>query len=304
MKKILLGIITSLFLLSALTIAIPGKMYAANTGIQISPVTYEFNINPGETITGKMLITNRNNETMDYALEVELFKNSSEDGVPSFEAVKPETGVTDLTSWVSFPEGTTGSIDVNKDKEVNFTITVPGDAEPGGHYGAIFAKQTKPIITGSNAVGVVARVGALVLVSIPGEVSNDAQIIEFNAPKIVWKGPVDFSMRVKNNGSVHYNSSGKANIKNIIGKAFDIDLGTHIVLPKNIRAYSANWGNKYPFGYYKVTPTTTDGEGNIVSGTPVIIWAIPLIIVIPSLIGLILLILLIIYLRKHVRFTK
>lgn len=277
---------------------------AANTGIQISPVTFNFDINPGETKTGTLRITNRNDVAMDYVMELEIFDNSSENGVPSFVAVPPTEGASTFVNWVTFPDGNSGSIAVGQSKEVNFVVAVPAGAEPGGHYGAIFAKQTKPLIQGQNAVGVAARVGALTLISVPGETTDGATVKTFTAPRFVWRGPVNFTMRVENTGTVHYDSQATASVKNIFGAANKIDMGTHTILPKNVRLFEKTWDIKYPFGYYKITPTATDGSGTVVSGPTVTMIAIPLIIVVPVLVGLLLLIWLIVYLKRHVRIVK
>ena len=300
MKLIKLGIILGFLGLLLIPFGLAG---AANTGIQISPVTFNFEVNPGATETGKITITNRNDEAMDYVMEVENFSNSSEDGAPTFSVAKPGDGVSSFSSWVTFPAGDKGSIAVGKSAEVSFLITVPATAEPGGHYGAIFAKQTKPLIQGENQVGVATRVGSLALVSVPGETVKSASIKEFQIPKFIWKGPAPFKLRVENTGTVHYDSKGVAEIKNTFGSIVSLDMGTHTVLPKSIRAYEATWQTKYPIGYYQVTPTATDGDKGIVRGDTVGVIAIPLIIVIPILIVLILLIILISYLRRHVRFV-
>lgn len=305
--KTLNKIITTLGLLGLLgllTILPISSTHAANTGIQISPVTFNFEIKPGETQDGKILITNRNDETMNYVMELEIFDNSSEDGVPSFTVVKPSEGVVTFVDWVTFPDGDTGSIDVGKSKEVNFTISVPAGAEPGGHYGAIFAKQTKPLIQGQNQVGVSARVGTLFLISVPGKTTQAAQVIEFKAPKFVWKGPVNFKMRVQNTGTVHFDSKSVAIINNLIGADTNFELGTHTILPKSIRAYEASWNKKYPFGFYKITPTATDGNNVTISGSEVTMIAIPLIIVIPILVGILIIIWIIVYFKRHVRIVK
>lgn len=280
------------------------KVKAANTGIQISPVTFNFEIKPGETQTGKMTITNRNDETMDYVMELEIFEDSSENGVPSFTAVKPAEGLSSFVDWVTFPDGNIGSVPVGESKQVSFIISVPVGAEPGGHYGAIFAKQTKPLLEGGNQVGIAARVGALTLISIPGKTTQGLKILEFDVPKFVWRGPVDFKMRVKNTGSVHFDSKAVAKIQNLIGGPTNFELGTHTILPKNTRVYEAIWASKYPFGYYTVTPTATDGNSKIISGATVTMIAIPLVIVIPSLVGLLILIWVIVYLKRHVRIVK
>lgn len=282
----------------------PSSVLAANSGLQLSPVTINLEVKPGESADGKILITNRNDEKMDFVLEKENFESSSEDGVPAFTSVKSEGSTASLTEWVSFPDGDSGSIEVGKDKEMVFRITVPANAEPGGHYGAVFAKQVKPLIEGGNQIGITARVGALVLVSVPGKVTNGAKVLDIQSPKVVWKGPIDLKMRVQNIGTVHYDSKAGADIKNLLGSATKLDMGTHTILPDGIRMYESKIDKKYPFGYYKITPTATDGTGNIVSGAAVAVWAIPLIIVIPVLIVLILLIIIIMYAKRHFKYSS
>lgn len=302
MKKILSLLVLGLAFGSLLIFGRAQAQAASETtGIQISPVTFNFEIKPGATEISKVTVTNRNNESMNYVLETELFSESSEDGVPSFEAVKAVKGVSSLSDWIKFADGTSGTIVAKGSKEINFTIEVPKDADPGGHYGAIFVKQIKTSENGQNEVTVAARVGALALVSVPGKVTKTAQIIDFKAPKIVWKGPVGFTMRVQNNGTVHYDSEGKAVLKSLFGTTSTVDLGTHTVIPKSIRAYAGEWAKKYPFGYYKVTGSATDGDKNLVTKSTYLI-AIPLIIVIPIIIFIILLIIIIKYIKRHFKY--
>lgn len=301
MKKILTGII-SILLLSFWGLILPLNALAENKGIQISPVTFKFEIKPGESKADKIIVTNRSDEVLNYVIEVEVFEKSSEEGAPIFKAVEPTSGVPSLIDWVVFSESKTGSLGPNQEKEINFTINVPENAEPGGHYGAIFVRQVRS--AGSNQIGVATRVGALVLVAVAGDVTKGVKVVEFIAPKIVWKGPVSFKMRVQNTGTVHYDSQAKAVIKNVLGSSSELDLGTHIILPKNIRLYENTWGKKYPFGYYRITPMATDGTGTFIPGTMATMWAIPIVIVGPVIVGLILLILLIRYIRRHVRIVK
>lgn len=294
-----------LILFAALASLIVAGIADASNGVQISPVTYNFEINPGETKASTVTITNRENEALNYIMETEIFKQSDESGVPSFSRVEPGEGVSSFIDWVVFEAGSeTGTVEPKQVKVVNFTITVPENAEPGGHYGAIFARQVKKNAEGKTEVAVAARVGTLILISIPGDVDNSVKVLEFKSPKFIWRGPVVFKLRVENTGSVHYDSKGTANIKNIIGKSTTLEMGTHTILPGSVRAYEASWNNKYPFGYYKITPTATDGTGKNMTGAEVAVIAIPLLIVIPAVILIILLVIGILYLRRHVRFVK
>jgi hypothetical protein len=299
---------SGLVVLVVLFLAISASTYAqespTKSGIQISPLSYNFEINPGGTLDAKIILKNLNPDDLNYVAEVEGFTQTSDEGAPSFTSdIDPNT-VTSIKSWFTFGVDGKGTILPGMEKEIAFTVTVPKDAEPGGHYAAVFGRQVKDLAVGSNEVGVTSRVGTLVLISVPGKVTNGAEIIEFIAPKYVWSGPMSFSMKVKNTGSVHYDAIGSFLVEPLLSKASNFELAKHTILPGGTRNFQKNWPSKYPFGYFKVTPTATDGANAQVTLPSVAIVAVPLIIVIPSLLGLILIILLVAYIRKHVKFVK
>jgi hypothetical protein len=294
MKKL---IILLLLPLLSLFFLIPTPAYAEQSGLQISPLTFNFGIEKGGQATGKIIVTNLNNQAIDYQIEAEDFAQVSDDGAPSFGRVAESEGLSTLSSWIVFSEEVTGQLAAKDSIDVNFVINVPKDAEPGGYYAAVFARQVVKTAEGSTELGVSPRVGTLILVSVPGIVSNEAEITEFNPPSFLWRGPVDFSMKVSNTGSVHYDSQGKIIIDPIIGTTDEVDLGTHTIIPNNTRNYTGTWNKRFPFGYYTVTAQATNGLGEWVT-TKKVVWALPLEIAIPALLLLIIIILLIKKLRR------
>lgn len=301
--KVLKGILLTLavfFVVGAFLLPNSLSAQTQTKGIQISPVTYNFEIKPGDSQIAKVTITNLNDEVLNYVCETENFTYVSDEGAPSFAGADLKEGVTSLADWITFDANKEGVIQNKKSVDVTFTISVPVGAEPGGHYAAVFAKQIKKTPEGKTEIGVTSRVGTLILVSVPGTTVKTAEITEFNSPNFVWHGPVDFSMKVKNTGTVHYDSTAKLKIDPLIGKTTEVEMGKHTIIPKNVRSYEGTWSKKYPFNYYKITAEATDGDGNPVT-TAAVMWAIPLIIVIPVLLGIILLILIIIWIRKKFR---
>lgn len=302
-QKFLKGFLVSL--LAGTFLFLPFSASAQQSGIQISPVTYNFDIKPGETQKAKITLTNLNDEELNFVTEKENFSNVSEEGAPSFAAKDLKEGVTSLADWITFDDQAEGKLAAKKEKEIIFTISIPEGAEPGGHYAAVFAKQIKKTAEGKTELGVSSRVGTLILVSIPGATSKNAEITEFRAPKLVLKGPIEclkdssdpnkvalgscFTMKVKNTGTVHFDSKGTVEIRSLFGQVSTVDLGTHTIIPQNIRSFFGGWDKKYPFGYYRLTATATDGEGKPITATAAM-WAIPLIIVLPALVIIIIII--------------
>lgn len=302
-KSVFIKTAFSLILLILISLLFTSSTLAQQSGIQISPVTYNFELKPTETQKAKITISNLNTEELDYVLEKENFTYVSEEGAPSFAAVNLKEGVTSLADWIIFTDPIEGKLAPKKEQVINFTISVPAGAEPGGHYAAVFVKQIKKNAEGKTELGVSSRVGTLILVSIPGATEKSAEIVEFNSPKIVWHGPVDFKLRVKNTGTVHYDSQAKVTLDPLLGKNTDIDLGKHTILPLNVRSFKGVWQSKYPFGYYKVSVSATDGNGQPVTQYATL-WAIPLVIIIPIILAILLIVILISYIRKHYRVVK
>jgi len=303
MKK-LIPVLISLVLVSAFLFVSPFKSKADQTeGIQISPLTFNLDIGPGQSKELSLNVKNYNPTEVNYTIETELFSSVSDDGAPSFAPETQKEGVTTIVDWMTFSDPKEGTLTAGEAKNIHFTVTIPVGAEPGGHYAAVFVKQVNKLPDGSTQLGVSSRVGALILASVPGATTKGAEISEFNPPEFVWRGPIDLSFKVKNTGSVHYDSVGQVSIHPTLGHDVVIDAGTHTVIPNNARSYKVSWDKKYPFGYYKLTATAKDGAGNDVTAVATM-WALPLIIVIPLLALLLLVIWLLIYLKKHVQFVK
>lgn len=293
----------ALFIAGIMLVAPARSQESAKSGIQISPLSYDFEIKPGATQAGKFTLKNLDGVPMDYALETELFESISEDGAPAFKGVTRPTGVSTLADWIKFSAPITGSIEPYGSLEINFTIEVPANAEPGGHYAAIFAKQVKKDVEGKTQLGVASRVGLILLVSVPGNVTKTGEITSFTHPNFVWRGPIDFAMKFKNTGTVHYESTGKVEVDPILGKTREVDLGKHTVIPKSTRAYSGTWNNSYPFGYYKLTATATDGDGKTIIATGTL-WAIPLVIIIPIVLLALLVWGIIVYIKQNYQVVR
>lgn len=297
MKKIILSIA------AALLVTLPAVVFAAPTGIQISPLSYNYEIKPGESKEVSINLTNLNSATLNYVIEIENFNQVTDEGAPSFTNENVDKSVTSLKDWIIIKNSAEneGQISAKQSKDLVFKVSVPVGAEPGGHYAAIFAKEIRKTDTGETQLGIATRVGTLVLVSVPGEVTKTAEITEFDPPSLLWKGgPVDLSMKVKNTGTVHYDSSGSVEIKSMLGKKSVVDFGKHTIIPDNQRSYSGVWTAKYPFGRYVLKAQATDGANQAVSVEKVL-WVFPLIIIIPVIVAIIILVWVIIYLRRHVK---
>lgn len=250
---------------------------AQGVKIGISPVVFELTANPGDVIGNEIKVFNSSD---DATVRIEM---SAEDMSPSDEEGhvligKAEKESYSLSQWVTFSEEEF-SLAPREEKNVSFVITVPQNAEPGGKYCSVLAGSK--VISGMEATGaaIAARVGALVLLSLPGEEQKELSVKEFSVSKKYFEyGPIDFLIRLENKGTVHVKPTGNITVTDWLGnKVADISFDSRNVLPGAVRKFEATLDKKWLFaGKYTATLTGSYGGTNIpLTPTVIAFWAFP-----------------------------
>ena len=174
-------------------------------GINISPLTFELTANPGDVLTNKLKVYNPTENIIGIKMEVEDFTVTGEMGEVIIEPAETETY--SLAAWIT-TEPIEFTLGPREQKFVNFTLKVPENAEPGGHYGSVLASTVGAI--GEEVIGttIAQKVGALVLLTVAGEIKESLLVKEFSAPSFLEYGPVPFIIRFENTGTVHVRPRG------------------------------------------------------------------------------------------------
>lgn len=227
--------------------------------VTIIPPKFELFSNPGDTIVEKIKVQNESDSPLTFSVVVEDFTTSGEEGQVVLEG--EDTSTYSLARWIE-PETKDLILQPNEERSINFLINVPRDAEPGGHYASIlFSTGADQDVPGSAVVA--QRIGSLILLRVSGNVNEQANIESFSVPGYSEKGPVNFSLRVKNEGNVHVRPEGTYVIQNLFGnKIAEIPLDSRNVIPGSIRKMDTLWDQQRLFGRYKVTLFSTYGEGS------------------------------------------
>ena len=248
---------------------------AQGRGLGISPLTFELTANPGDVIINQLRVYNPSDSTIGMKMEVEDFTVTGEIGHVKIEPAETETY--SLVRWVE-TEPTEFTLGPGEWKFVNFTINVPEDAEPGGHYGSILASTVGVVGPGITGSAIAQRVGALVLLSVSGNIKEELTVESFSAPKYSEYGLIPFTIRFKNTGTIHVKPRGFITITNWIGrKVTDIEFPIRNVIPEAVRKIETSWDKKWLW-WGKYTATLSGSYG--VSNTPfapavVTFWAFP-----------------------------
>jgi hypothetical protein len=151
--------------------------------LTISPPTFDFSLNPGDTVLDVIKIFNEAPEPITIYPILQNFKAGDEEaGQPVFYGSDEDPDGTALAPWIKVDEHSM-TIGAGERANLPFAINVPREgAQPGGHYGAILLSTQPPAETGGK-VSIGQQLGVLVLVKVAGEVKEIGSIAEFGFVK-------------------------------------------------------------------------------------------------------------------------
>lgn len=263
MDKRKLFTLISVFLLFVLSFSLSLKPALAQVGkgFTVIPPRFELFANPGETIHEKIRIKNEFAEPATYAVIVEDFSTAGEEGHVVLEEESNDRAYS-LGDWLSLSTDTL-TLSPNEEVTYAYSIVVPKDAEPGGHYASIlFSSGTTEPVPGAATVN--QRIGSLILLRVSGNVDENAKIETFTVPSYSQFTPITFTLRVNNGGNVHIQPKGTIVITNIFGKKVDeIPLNGANVLPNATRKMETVWDKKSVVGTFTATLVATYGQQNL-----------------------------------------
>jgi hypothetical protein len=257
------AVYTFFLLFSLIVLAAPQQVIAqaASRAITIIPPRFELFANPGETLTEKIRVRNDTTIPMTYAIVVEDFATAGEEGHVVLEEDSLDKTFS-LASWIDL-DSQTLTLQPNEEVVFSFTIIVPKNAEPGGHYASVlFSSSAEAQVPGAAMVN--QRIGSLILLRVSGNVVEEAKIDTFHAPTYSQRSPVNFVLRLTNNGNVHVQPKGTIVITNMFGrKVEELPLNGANVLPSATRKMETVWDKDSVFGTFTATLVATYGQQNL-----------------------------------------
>lgn len=264
--------------------------------ISVSPTVFELSANPGETLDNSFRIINGTDQDISLTATPKNFTAEGEDG--GVELTEEDTSFS-LASWISVTPSQV-SVPARGSQTFEFSIAVPSNAEPGGHFGSVIV-QTEAVAVDSTGASVSQEAGPLILVSVSGDIVEAANIIDFKASKGFWhNGPVALETRVENQGNVHFKPSGTISIKDMFGnEVTKINLEERNVLPGTIRRLINEWSPGFAVGRYTADLSIVYGNDSSIDTATTTFIIFPYKIIVPALLGIIALIVISIKSRKR-----
>lgn len=271
---------------SAPTVTAQSSGNNSGQALEIAPPVLSLTAKPGETIKTELSLRNISQGKLLVTGQVNDFVAAGEDGTPKILLENDDNNPYSMKTWVGpLPTLLTVPREI---KKLPVTIRVPANASPGGYYSVIRFTATPPELEGTG-VSLSASLGSLVLLTVSGEVKHDLALEELSVSGAGKSGtlfeytPLDFNVRLKNNGTIHEQPAGRIEITDMFDKkvaTLSINQPPRNILPGSIRKFNAPLdssviGNKKLFGRYtaKLTATYGDNKQTITSQTT--FWVIP-----------------------------
>lgn len=279
-------------------------------GLEISPPIIELTLDPGATFTGTIKLRDIIKSDLIVTPRVDDFNAKDETGDPGIVFNADGQTRYSLRTWVD-PIPSLRMIP-QEIRDIPIRITVPKNAEPGGHYGVI-RFQADPANAPGQGVAIGASIGTLVLLRVSGPVKESMSIEQFavgqggHFRQFFEKGPFTFSERFKNNGTIHEKPTGYIDVFGMGGKRLaTIPVNNNPVknvLPDSVRRFDQDYGNskddqKLWFGRYRADLSLIYGPNNMPLKSTIYFWVIPYKLVVIVLLLLVALIALYNYKRK------
>jgi len=241
--KCLFGI-ASLFLLAVI-------LPLSASAITISPLKIDISLYPGQTQQYELLLFNETKEPIYLTGSLEAVTPRGENG--EAEVSKPDQSNL-AVSWVKLPVNSF-EIKPGQIAHVPVIVNVPSTAQVGGYYLASMWQTSFASKKDESQVGVSARVGAILLIRVEGDVKEELKVADF---KITGKSldyrQADFSARLENSGNVHVAPQGQLIIKNMFGKvcaSLPFNEAAGNILPTSIRQFNNEWGQRGESGFFQ-----------------------------------------------------
>lgn len=220
--------------------------------IVLSPATIRTTIDAGDTLNRTLKVINDGTITYDFVVYASPYSVSDGDYTPNYTETKPNTN---LYTWVSF-EKTRYTLNPGENVEVPYTISVPADAAPGGHYSVIFA-ETQIADDVTDQIARKKRVGAIVYATVDGDYILSGRQISGSIDWLQLGGPITGLVTIENDGNTDFEMQEKMTVKNVLGGTVYEKTGERIMLPKTTRDVSFAWTESPLMGLYNVSIETT-----------------------------------------------
>lgn len=269
--------INTIIFLATFSLLLPSKSFAQNSlGMSAIPPRLEVTAKPGEVITKEIKIRNESKNEKFINTTSQDFIITDDLGTP-LQITNTDQSMNRwaASSWIQVSPSRV-RLKPGETKSLTLTIITPEDAIPGGHYAMVLHSPNNDVTISQTGAAIQTNVGTLVYITVPGEITENASIKEFSAPRFSEYGPINFKTIITNLSDIHITPAGSINIYNTFGfQTSTIKLNNTNIFPYTSREFLSTLNRKLMFGRYKAQINAVYGAtGQLLTAT-LFFWVIP-----------------------------
>lgn len=286
MKKIQQGVIVAVAL-AVVAIVTQGASTVAQSvsadSLKVSPVRTDIAMNPGETKTIKVTVTNPSSDDVVVRPVQNDFIAADEKGTPAL--ILDETSYAPKHSLKRFMKPmSTVPVPAKSTVTVELILEVPASAEPGGYFGALRFTPANPV-SGAQ-VNLDANIASIILLRVNGVVPERLTLTDFSIQRggsasTFFRSGEDMTLtlRFQNDGGVQLGPIGRISVTQGDDIVYETNFNNRnrqdMILPDSARRWGVPLGQIEGFGRYTVTALFTYGSKNQSIEVTKTFWIIP-----------------------------
>jgi hypothetical protein len=272
-QKFIRTMVFLILLLACNENAFAQEQLAQGTGLQVSPIRFDWEMKSGEVRTGVVNIKNYTDGTRMVRISAENFfvtPDSEHANLFGGDPAHPRSAF-NVIDWFTLPEDLV--LEPGESRNVPFIVTIPDDQPTNGYYGTILFQTTNRTDADDSKrntaeIEINYRVGAIVTLAVRG---NDPPFIEgyvedfFTEDQWYIQSPVTMITRITNTGNMHFQGSGEVVIERFGERMGIIEIGPEIYYPGAVRTLRKDFSfGMWDFGMYTAHIRITSEDDRIV----------------------------------------
>lgn len=273
----------------------------------VAPARTQVSLDPGESENFIVKFFNESASPIAGSIDVVDFIVTGKEGKPVLldNIDYPLSNQYSGASWVSLPYKK-ASIAPGDVTRVNYKVSVPKDARPGGRYVAIYFESDGQIPslgqTTSQSSATTSRIVALLYIRVNGPITELAYVDVFNVPVFLQFGPIPVTFEIFNKGDYHITPSGQLTLTNWFNKKKDmVILEEKNIFPDTKRVYEMELGSTWMLGKYTVDLTSAYGESGKVAIASQTVWVFPVLLLLAVIFGITIIVLAVVLISKRMK---
>ncbi len=240
------------------------------SGLRISPTRSELSIVPGDSRTITQTVKNVTQNPVTVQPTLNDFESDGVTGEPRLIGDPNEVSAYSLREFISLPEDF--DLEPDEEQELTIEVAVPESASPGAYFGSVLYRAAPQGSGDGGQVALIASVGSLVLLEVPGEITEKIQINDISAyldggsGSLFTKKPNEIGVEIENLGNSFSQPFGKVAVKDWRGnEVFIYELNDSTprgnVLPESTRLFLEE--------FFDVEVKTVNDEEEITKTSPI-----------------------------------